>query len=239
MSKKLYQNIEVVYLYNKIMTEIYKEISKSTTYRRIRQIRQKTQNSISQNTAAYVLASKLGIDVYRILKNERDELSKFQQALDRVSSMDQKTIKEPRALKSPKSDNRRKITQKRMPYDYPLSNFELDDDLIKNCKIRPPYRTAVREAALALEVRIRNKLKLDSRYFGKKLIQRAKDMGTFDRPLSSESEGLYFTYAGAVQWLRNPPEHQQIEYTKEEAIKIVLYFDYLIKLFDNLVTKNI
>lgn len=216
----------------KIMAAILKHISKSTAYCKIGTIRRKTNNSISKNAAACILASKYGIDVYEILKDTGSELEEFKGALELVrstnqSSKIQKTIK-------PTDNNHDQKT----PYDYPLSEFGLDSDLVKNCKIRPPYRTAVREAALALEVRIRNLLNLDLNYFGNNLIDEAKKRGVFDRSVVSEGQGLYFMYSGAVKWIRNPSEHQQTEYTKEEAIKIVLYHDYLIKLFNKLINDN-
>jgi hypothetical protein len=39
-------------------------------------------------------------------------------------------------------------------------------------------------------------------------------------------------------WIRNPSAHKKIAYTKEEALKIVIFVDYLIKLFEGLV-KNL
>ncbi|PJE81517.1 hypothetical protein COU58_02045 [Candidatus Pacearchaeota archaeon CG10_big_fil_rev_8_21_14_0_10_32_42] len=55
----------------------------------------------------------------------------------------------------------------------------------------------------------------------------------------AESKGLYFLYSGAIMWLRNPPNHKKLKYGKEEAIKIILFTDYLIKLFDELYNTNV
>ena len=219
---------------NELMNEICTRISRRTAYRRINRIRQITGNSISRDTAICILASKLKIDVFKRLQNNNEELLKFQQTLNAFDFEDDKTKKDTSISSQLVKDHNRDKTEKDSPYDYPLSKFNVDKKLIKNCKMTKPYREAVREAALELEVRIRNKLKLSPECTGKHLILQAKKMEIFQRSVSSESDGLFFTYMGAFQWLRNPPGHQQVHYTKEEAIKIILYFDYLIKLFDNL-----
>jgi len=51
---------------------------------------------------------------------------------------------------------------------------------------------------------------------------------------TKNQEGLQLLYRGAFQWLRNPPGHRKIEYSKQNAVKIVLFSDYLIRLFDDL-----
>ena len=221
-----------------IMEKMREKIAVSTIYRKIDKIRQKTHNSISKNAAACILAAELGIDVQKILKNSDAELEEFRQSLKMLGLENQQNAKSQRAAKTTSNDDKRKASDERTPYDYSLSKFGLDNDLVKNCKMQKPYRMAVKEAALALEVRIRDKLNLNSQYFGIKLIDKANNMGIFDRPLQDEKCGLYFTYAGAVKWIRNPSAHQQTKYTKEEAIKLILYFDYLIKLFDKLVAKR-
>ena len=214
----------------KIMGEICKQIGQRSAYRKISKIRRKTGNSISKNIAACILASQINIDVYNILQNDDKELAEFRQAL---TNFDDAKI-----IKQPKKEDNKKNTKKDSPYDYSLSKFDLDGDLIKNCKIQLPYRTAVKEAALVLETRIRTELQLGPEYTGTRLIQHAKKINIFKRPIDSEADGLYFTYMGVFQWIRNPPGHQQIEYTKDETIKIILYIDYLIKLFSKIANAN-
>ena len=46
-------------------------------------------------------------------------------------------------------------------------------------------------------------------------------------------------FRSAVMWIRNPPGHRKVNYDKESALKLVLYADYLIKLFDDLKNKRI
>lgn len=64
-------------------------------------------------------------------------------------------------------------------------------------------------------------------------------MGVFKRNVPAEERGLAMLFRGSIMWLRNPLGHKKIEYTKEETMKIVLFADYLVKLFDDLVNKRI
>ena len=213
----------------KIMVEICKRTSKPTAYRKIFKIQQEASHSISRETSACVLASQLDVDIYKLLQDDEKQLSKVQHVLSTFNFKDRKDMKH---LKQ--NSNERKST-KNTPYDYPLSKFNLDAELVKNCKIHPPYRVAIKEAALVLETRLRDKLKLGPECTGVSLVTKAKQEDLFKQPVKSETDGLFFTYMGAFQWIRNPLGHRKIDYTKEEAIKIVLYFDYLLKLLDDLI----
>ena len=182
----------------KIMVEICKQTSKSAAYRKISKIQQKAGHSISRDVSACVLASQLDIDIYKLLQDDEKQLSKVQHAL---SIFNFENRKDARQLKQNGSE---KKSTKDTPYDYPLSKFNLDTELVKNCKIHPPYRAAIKEAALVLETRIRNKLKLGPEYTGVSLVKKAKQEDLFKRPVISETEGLFFTYMGVFQWIRNP-----------------------------------
>lgn len=124
------------------------------------------------------------------------------------------------------------------PFDFPLTKFRLHAGLTEDCSpiFKKPFRSAIKEALLNLEDHIRNKLKSDKD--GKDLISEARAKSVFNRKRGSETEGLFFLYAGAIGWLRNPPNHQKLKYGKEEAIKIILFTDYLIQLFDQLCLEN-
>ena len=215
----------------KIMVEICKRTSKRTAYRKISMIQQKAGHSISRDTSACVLASQLHIDIHKLLQDDEEQLSRVQHVLPIFNFENRKDTRQQ------KQNSSAKKSTKDTPYDYPLSKFNLDTELVKNCKIHPPYRTAIKEAALVLETRIRDKLKLGPEYTGVSLVKKAKREDLFKRPVRSEAEGLLFTYMGVFQWIRNPPGHRKIHYTKEEAIKIVLYIDYLIKLLDDLINE--
>ena len=172
----------------KIMVEICKQASKSTTYRKISKIQQKASYSISRETSAYVLASQLDIDIHRLLQDDAEQLSKVQHALSTFNFKDRKDTKHLN-----QNSNEKKST-KDTPYDYPLSKFNLDVELVKNCKIHSPYRVAVKEAALVLETRIRDKLKLGPECTGVSLVTKAKQKDLFKQPVKSETDGLFFTY---------------------------------------------
>jgi hypothetical protein len=120
------------------------------------------------------------------------------------------------------------------PYDISLRAFQIDEELVRDCKMTKPYRAAIREATLTLETRIRKRLNLPDDVIGKDLIIEARKRGVFKRPVAAEEEGLFFLYCGTIAWLRNPPSHKKVEYGKDEAVKIILFIDYLLKLFDRL-----
>lgn len=119
----------------------------------------------------------------------------------------------------------------RSPYDLSLAKFNLDSELVRDCKMKTPYRNTVREAMLTLEIRIREKLALADSIIGVRLIDEARNRGVFKRTVKAEEEGLYMLYRGAMLHFRNPPGHRKIVYSKEDALKILFFSDYLIKLF--------
>jgi len=129
-----------------------------------------------------------------------------------------------------------KKTKDKSPYNYPLSKFNIDRELVQDCKLIQPYRACIREALLTLETRIGDKL--GSEKTGKQLIQECKKMGVFNRQNKSEEEGLFFLFMGSILWLRNPPSHKKLKYDREEAIKIILFTDHLINLFEKLCSEN-
>ena len=94
------------------------------------------------------------------------------------------------------------------------------------------------EAFLTLETRIRKILGLLEDCYGINLIQKAEEAGVFKRTVKSEENGLKMLYRGAILWFRNPPGHKKVKYDKKEAIELILFADYLIKLFEKLVKTN-
>lgn len=218
----------------KIREELLKKIGRRKMYSKMDSVRKIAEQSITSEVAMYVVASKEDIPVARILTKEKkktelkelqDVLSKynFENKMPRISK---KNITEPK--KEPKS-----------PYSISLSEYNVDSELVQDCKLVKPYRIAIKEALLTLETKIQDLLKLDSTWYGVKLIDEVRHRKIFDRNDRSESDGLYFLFRGAIQWLRNPAGHKKINYTKEDALKIVLFSDYLIKLFDDLFHKRI
>lgn len=220
-----------------IRQELLKKIAQPTIYKRMEAIREIAKKSISKEVAVDVVASQEGIDVHSILKQEgRDkELEEFKDAISRFN-FDNGEIKRKQQV-IPTEENGTK--EEKSPYDLPLTKYKIDSELIRDCKINQPYRKAVSEALLTLETRIRSTLSLPDTYTGAALVTEANKRGIFKRAVAAEEQGLYFLFMGAFNWLRNPPGHKKVEYTKEEAIKVVLFTDYLIKLFDDLFNKRI
>jgi len=189
-------------------------------------------SSCTQDAAAYILGLAIGVKVWRKLKKEdKDSLPiNFSEIVERYKegkNLEQSNRKKPILVKQ---------VGKEHPYDFPLSKFNIDDELIKDCKLVKPYRSCVREALLTLETKIKKKLSTNKN--GKGLIQECRNKGVFDRQSASEKEGIYFLFMGAIGWFRNPPSHSKINYTKEDTIKIILFIDYLIKLFFELCKQN-
>ena len=201
-----------------------------TFHTRKRSYRKKTNNAISSETALYIAAAKEGIDIHKFLKKENKikELEDFQHACA-TYDFDNNEMKRRHITKNIQTKENEKS-----PYDLPLTVYCLDDGLTNDCKIRKPYRNAVKEALLTLEERMRTKLNVDESIHGVDLVSEAQKQEIFNRNNKGEQEGLQLLYRGAFQWLRNPPGHRKIEYSKEDAVKIVLFSDYLIRLFDDL-----
>lgn len=221
-----------------VKTELDKlNIPYQTIHSRKRALRKKSKNAISSETALYIVAANEGIDVHKLLpKDGKDkDLEDFKTARA-TYDFDNYEIKK----KPPKNNSQQKENNvEKLPYDYSLSKFNIDAELVADCKIQKPYRKAVSEALLTLETRIRSTLGLPDTYTGAALITEAKKRDVFKRTVPAEEEGLYFLFMGAMKWLRNPPGHRKVEYSKEDSVKIVLFTDYLIRLFDDLVNKRI
>lgn len=205
-----------------------------TTRDNISRFKIKYCSNCTQNASAYILGLAMDVKVWRKLnKEDRESLpNNISEIVERYKT--DKNLE----LKKHKKETKiiTKNVGKESPYDFPLSKFNIDEELIQDCKLVKPYRGGIREALLTLETKIKKKLKTKNN--GKPLIQECKSRGVFDREEQSEKEGLFFLFMGAIEWLRNPPSHNKINYSKEDAIKIILFTDHLIKLFYELCNKN-
>ena|SRR2546428_5994779 len=113
-----------------------------------------------------------------------------------------------------------------------LQDFGLDKELIHGCfPLKVPYRIQAGEALLTIETRMKNTLKLP-RSFGIKIIDDAKRLGVFKRDDLSEEQGIELLFRGSVLGIRNVLAHSKPEMDREEAVKVILFADYLIKLFE-------
>lgn len=212
------------------------KIPYQTIHSRKLALRKKTKNAISAETAMYIIAANEGIDIHKLLPKDgkEKELENFKQARATYDFGDSETKRKP----IHKNDEKKNGVIK-SPYDIPLAQYNLDAELIRDAKLRTPYRSAVREALGTVEERMRTLLGLDETIHGIDLITAAQNADVFDRKNQAESQGLNMLFRGAFQWMRNPPSHRKINYSKEDAFKIILFSDYLIKLFEDLFYKRI
>ena len=208
-------------IFNQLMKKIG---SKPGVYSAIRRYEKKFK-AYTAEAIFYFIAAKHNIKISKCDINE-SVLSKVDELLERDKGTEPRMKKQVQLVT--------KKVGKENPYDFPLSKFNLHSSLTKDCSplFKAPYRGAIKEALLNLECHIGAKLESDKH--GRDLISYAKEEGIFKRRELSEAEGLYFLYSGAISWLRNPPNHKRERYGKEEAIKIILFTDYLIQLFDQL-----
>ncbi len=142
------------------------------------------------------------------------------------------------------SELKKKVTKKTRPAPAPvaekikildlekaLDQLNIDPVIKKACfPLRRTYRTHVGEAYLTLENFIKQELKLPDHLVGIDVISEAAKKGLFNRSVSSERDGLNQIFRGAVLWLRNPAHHRKGDMPKEEALKMILFADYLVKL---------
>jgi len=183
----------------------------------------------TQNAVAQIAAKIKGFSIAKRLKKEDKIPNNFSEIVDKYTNKTKVNYKKQIIIKKVGKEN---------PYDFPLTKFKLNSGLTEDCApiFKKPFRGAIKEALLNLEDHIRSKI--NSEEDGKNLITEARNKGVFKRKKSSESEGLFFLYSGTIAWLRNPPNHRKLKYGKEEAIKIILFADYLIELFNQLCLEN-
>lgn len=199
--------------------------SESGVYSAIRR-KEKKFRAASPESIFYLIAANNCIKISKYVKDP--------QLLQKIEELIEKD-KEDKPISHKKEIIIKKIKDED-PYNFPLSKFNVDNELVNDCKIAKPYRGCIREALLTLETKIKKKLNINKN--GKALITECKNKGVFKRQEASEEEGLYFLFTGVIEWLRNPPSHNKIHYTKEDAIKIILFTDYLIRLFYDLCNEN-
>ncbi len=113
----------------------------------------------------------------------------------------------------------------------------IDEELQKTLRIISDGSSnndrAIDDALTILEDRIRNVSNLPVNDFGERLISKALHPSTGILIISdvvNEQEGYWKTYDGFLKAIKNPGSHRRIKYTKNEAIQIVQFADYLIGL---------
>jgi len=112
-----------------------------------------------------------------------------------------------------------------------LDQLDIDPVIKGDCfPLRKPYRTHVGEAYLTLENFIKQELQLPDHLVGIDVVSEAAKKGLFNRSVNAERDGLNFVFRGAILWLRNPAHHRKADMPKEDALKMILFADYLMKL---------
>lgn len=124
--------------------------------------------------------------------------------------------------------------------DSMIQDMDLDKELIRDCfPLKKPYRNQAGEAMLTVETRMKKRLKLKRSRVGIDIIDDARRLSVFKRKGSlSEEQGIELLFRGSVLGIRNVLSHNKPKMNKEEAIKIILFADYLLKLFETQCKKN-
>lgn len=96
-----------------------------------------------------------------------------------------------------------------------------------------PFDTILREAGVILEDRLRAASGISSKLHGVDLVDAAlaPDRGVLIySPHPGEQDGVRMLYRGAMQFIRNPPMHQLIEYREDTARLFIRLIDSLLQL---------
>src|SRR3989344_3762279 len=163
---------------SKEIIELFKNNKKwktQTTRDNISGFKIKYCSNCTQNAAAYILGLAINVKVWRKLeKEDRDSLpNNVSDIVERY-----KSDKNPDQKKQKKQIVIKKVG-KESPYYFPLSKFNIDDELIKDCKLVKPYRGCVKEALLTLETKIKKRLNTNKN--GQDLIKECLSRGVFNK----------------------------------------------------------
>ena len=153
-----------------IFNQLVKKIgSNQGVYSTIRRYEKKFK-AYTPESIFYFIAAKKNIKISKY-GLEESILTKVDELLEKDKDPESRTKKQIQIVT--------KKVGKGDPYDFPLSKFNLDQELIDDCKLTKPYRSCVREALLTLETKIKKKLNVNKN--GKPLIQECKSRGVFKR----------------------------------------------------------
>jgi transposase len=112
-----------------------------------------------------------------------------------------------------------------------LDDLGIDHVLRRDCfPLRKPYRKDVGEAYLTLEDVIKKEMGIKHAKNMMDAIDQARSKGLFKRVDAGEENGLNQLFNASAMWLRNPPHHQKEDMPRHEALKLILFSDYLVKL---------
>jgi hypothetical protein len=100
-----------------------------------------------------------------------------------------------------------------------------------------PLDTVIRECGVVLENRIRSLSQVDPSAYGLGLVELVFSPDKGKLKISDhrgEREGVFMLYRGAMQFIRNPPMHNIIEYPKTRAQLFIKLIDSLLILLNEL-----
>lgn len=112
-----------------------------------------------------------------------------------------------------------------------LDNLNIERVIKRDCfPLRKPFRKDVGEAYLTLENVMKEELNIQHARNMMDVVAQARTKGLFKRSDPSEQAGLDQLFNASALWLRNPPHHKKEIIPKDDALKMILFADYLIKL---------
>jgi hypothetical protein len=114
-----------------------------------------------------------------------------------------------------------------------IQDLDLNKELIRDCfPLKKEFSNQAGIALLTVETHVKKVLNLQPSHTGIAIIEDCQRMGLFHRSVASEEQGIELLFRGSVLGLRNILHHNKPKMKKEEVIKIILFADYLIKLFE-------
>ena len=212
-------------LFQAIVTTIGSE---SAVYGSIRRMERKFP-AIKPEILLYLVAADRGLKVSKFTKSD-DILSQVDDLLQRHRESKKENTKPAVVVEKKLNDID--------PYSLPLSKYGLNTEIASECRIRKPYSKEINHAILNLEVFMRRRMDLPETVWGRDLVKEARKYNVFKRENPGEEDGLYFLFTSAMLWLKNAGGHRKRNATREDCLKIILFVDYLISLFDSLCKKN-
>ena len=120
--------------------------------------------------------------------------------------------------------------------------FELFDDTIVSLIVDNHSSTAVFEAFKYIETIVREKGGYSKTEKGVPLMRKAfnKDNGPLINPewTDAEKEAIVALFAGAIGFMKNPSSHHMISIEKDQALEMLNFAHYLLRVLSNLPSKD-
>ena len=223
--EEIVQNIIEVCGRSETKAGILKSVRKKANYRKVASLLGKDET--------YCSSALNEMLVHGLVQNEGQRGQFRQTPIVRTLNIDSILLHQPQMQKRrPLSSLTTKTIVRRVPsFDEALGSLDVDRVLQRDCfPLKKPYRKDVGEAYLTLENVIKQELNLPDTIYGIDSISEANRRGLFERPVPAEKQGMVQLFNAAVLWLRNPSHHRKKDIPRNDAFKMILFADYLIKL---------